>query len=392
MRPHWSIGATGNGQTLPAADPRRVEAQGPATPGGLVASAANDRPLVITGPQTGAGRVTVTYGRELRWLRAALIAAAAAAVTATVTLGTDGPALFVCFLPVALTGALFGWRDGAALAAICVAVVLAVEIHDVAVDGGIGSTDRSELNSVVIWAAALLLTGPLVGHLAQRAGRQRMLKELAARTSTAVERERKRVSYDIHDGIAQEAATALMETEILRSLCATADSEMQEQVIRIRDTLATLLKETRSMIGQLRPPPLDAAQFVATLENLVKDFENRTGIATDRMVSGDFTAHTDSMRICVYRVIQEALSNIEHHANASHAFICVSAIKSGVHMDISDDGEGFDPSVLHAEGGGDQFGLRGMQDRVANLSGRLEIISRPGSGTTIRAFCPGYRS
>lgn len=354
--------------------------------------ATSEQSVVITGRRSGSSRVTVTYSRGRLWLRVVLVAAAAAAVIATLVLGANTPVLLVSFLPVALMAALFGWRDGAALAGVCVAVVLGAEIPDLAVGGGVEAADQTGLRSVVMWAVTLLLTGTLVGHLAERAGNQRLLKELAAKTSAAVERERKRVSYDIHDGIAQEAATALMETEILRSLCATADTEMQEQATRIRDTLATLLKETRSMIGQLRPPPLDAAQFVTTLGNLVEDFESRTGITSDMVVSGDFTAHTDSMRICVYRVTQEALSNIEHHAKASHAFVSIRAVKAGVHMDISDDGEGFDASVLQAEGGRDQFGLKGMHDRVANLSGRLEIISSPGSGTTIRAFCPGYRS
>lgn len=354
--------------------------------------AESDQTAVITARRPGSGRVTVTYSRGRLWLRVALIAATATVVTASLILGANIPVLLVSFLPVALTGAVFGRRDGAALAGVCVAVVLAAEIRDLAAGGSPGPAYQSGLQSVASWAVALLLTGALVGHLAERAGNQRLLKELAAKTSAAMERERKRVSYDIHDGIAQEAATALMETEILRSLCATADSEMQEQVTRIRDTLATLLKETRTMIGQLRPPPLDAAQFVTTLGNLVEDFEARTGITSDMVVSGDFAAHTDSMRICVYRVTQEALSNIEHHARASHAFVSIRAIKAGVHMDISDDGEGFDASVLRADGGRDQFGLKGMQDRVANLSGRLEIISSPGSGTTIRAFCPGYRS
>jgi signal transduction histidine kinase len=145
------------------------------------------------------------------------------------------------------------------------------------------------------------------------------------------------------------------------------------------------------MIGTLRPPPLDAAEFEATLTKLLDDFADRSRLQMRRAVDADFTEHSYAMRICVYRVLQEALNNIEQHAQATTVSVRLKELGHAVFLSVTDDGVGFtpecfsDPDTMH-------FGLRGMEERVEHLGGFLEIRSEPGLGSAVRAYIPGRKA
>jgi signal transduction histidine kinase len=125
--------------------------------------------------------------------------------------------------------------------------------------------------------------------------------------------------------------------------------------------------------------------------HMAEEFRDRTGIKTEISLDGNLAAHTDSMRICVYRVVQEALSNIEQHAEASRARVGIRATNGGVFLTIADDGRGFDASAYSLPQSNGHFGLAGMHERVSLLAGRMKIDSAPGAGTVISAHIPGLR-
>ena len=337
-----------------------------------------------------AGTVGV-LGHRRTWLQVAIVTSVFLVSGVFLATGLHTPILYFFFIPVGVASAVFGPIQGSSIAGLAMVLVgspLAfLGMHKLS-DGSIPV--ETSLAQLVFCAVSLLTMAFAVGLAAERAGNVQLLQRLGARASAALERERRRVSLDIHDGIAQEVAAALMETEILRSLTRESSPEIADQAGHVRDTLAQTLQEIRSMIGQLRPPPLAAPQFSGTMAQMVEDFEARTATSTELTLAGDFTQHTDSMRICVYRVTQEALANIERHANASRVWLEIRATKRGVYLDISDDGEGFEPGAVTDSGSENHVGLRGMRDRVSNLDGHLDVISKPGDGTTIRAFMPGY--
>ena len=301
--------------------------------------------------------------------------------------------LFYFFVPTAVAGVVFGLRLGLMYASVSIVLVLLPLVLDgVSYLAGDGQQLSGMEAMVALWAAFLLVMAYVVGWVSEHGGNRVLLQGLGSDAISAVERERTRMGYDIHDGIAQTATAALMEVEVVAALTAEAAPEVQQEVARLRDTCAQSVREIRTMIGQLRPPQLGADEFPVTLTQLVEEFQDRTGIKTELAVEGDLSVHTDSMRICVYRVIQEALSNVEQHAAASRTRVGIRATKRNVFLTVVDDGVGFDTQRLASRSNDGHFGLAGMEERVSLLAGRCEVDSSPGQGTVVRAHIPGYRA
>jgi signal transduction histidine kinase len=300
--------------------------------------------------------------------------------------------LYYFFVPVAAGAVVFGRRLGAAYAALSILLVLVpVVLRGLRYIYGADPTVAEMLASFILWAAFLLATAYAVGWVSEHGGNRVLLQGLGADAITAVERERKRMGFDIHDGIAQVVTTALMEVEVLEALTEDAAPEVKEEVSRLKAICGEAVREIRTMIGHLRPPQLGAEEFPVTLTHLVGEFRDRTGVKVELAIEGDLSTHTDSMRICVYRVVQEALSNVEHHAEASRTRVGVRATKGRVFLTVADDGVGFDAAGYSLGKANGHFGLAGMQERVSLLAGRMEIDSAPGHGTVVSADIPGLR-
>jgi signal transduction histidine kinase len=244
--------------------------------------------------------------------------------------------------------------------------------------------------SLAVWAVFLLATAYLVGWVSERGGSLAFAQGMGGQAIHAMELERRRTGQDIHDGIAQYAAAALMETEILADMVSEADSQTRMQAERIRLSLEPLVFEARTMIGKLRPPALGPHDFGSTMSSLVESFRQRTGVASDLELEGDFALNTDSARICSYRIAQEALANAEQHAEASRVRVWARSGKGGIDLIIHDNGNGFEPQKLPSTNG-THFGLSGMRERADYLGARLTINSSPGEGTSVVLHIPRYR-
>lgn len=136
----------------------------------------------------------------------------------------------------------------------------------------------------------------------------------------------------------------------------------------------------RSLIFELRPPDLEREGLVAALQARLESVEGRTGLETAFTVEGE-AALPMAIQQELYRIAQEALNNALHHAQARSVKLNLKRAGSQVVLEIVDDGVGFDPSTAGEHGG---LGLRGMEERVAGLGGRLTVASTPGAGTTVR--------
>jgi signal transduction histidine kinase len=299
--------------------------------------------------------------------------------------------LFYFFLPIAAVAVVLGRLTGTVMAFVAIGVNL-VPATWLGLDGlaAFGATGGERAGVFIVWAVFLLATAYVVGLISERGGSLSLMQGLGGRAIRAVEMERRRTGQDIHDGIAQYAAAAFIETEVLADMTAERDPELHQQVKRVKHSLSLLVVEARSMINDLRPPALGPEEFEPTMSKLTRDFQVRTGIVTDLELEGDFSLHTDSVRICLYRTLQEALANADRHSGASAIRIWAKASKGSADLIVSDNGRGFSTEDSTATGPAGHHGLFGMRERADYLGGRLAIKSTPDLGTTVVLHVPKY--
>lgn len=203
------------------------------------------------------------------------------------------------------------------------------------------------------------------------------------------ENERRRISRELHDEIGQ-ALTAIkfnldmLEKELPKDLPALTE-RLEETKSLSRQTLAAM----RQLSLDLRPTMLDDLGLVPTLRWYIQNFSNRMNIPSRFEAIGFDGKLPAPIETALYRIIQEALSNIAKHAEADRVEISLEKRDSTLYASVIDDGKGFDlERVLHPESPERGFGIIGMQERVSLLGGRLDIHSKPGAGTYIRIELP----
>lgn len=211
---------------------------------------------------------------------------------------------------------------------------------------------------------------------------ERLEEERIAKIEATVkgqETERARVARDLHDE-ANQALTAV----ILRLQAASEDAppELSGQIREAKDLAGQAMAEMLQIVRRLRPTTLELGLRNA-LSSQVEDFTDRTGIEATFTFTGDHTERLGEDReLAIYRVVQEALSNIVQHADASHVDVALE-VGDNVVLTINDDGCGFNPSEPTK-----RFGVVGMRERALLEGGLLEIESSPGAGTTLRMEMP----
>ena len=194
------------------------------------------------------------------------------------------------------------------------------------------------------------------------------------------EQERQLVSYEIHDGLAQYLVGAIMHLEAyIHTLAGSEPRELADGVRLVR----AAAEESRRLIAGLRPPALDELGIVDAIESLVADarieiprVEFTHALPTDRLSSTVETA--------IFRIVQESLTNARRHSGAARANVTVAQVPAGIHIRVSDDGCGFDPTTIPDS----HFGLEGIRQRCRLFGVDPAIESAPGRGTTIDVVLP----
>jgi PAS domain S-box-containing protein len=205
---------------------------------------------------------------------------------------------------------------------------------------------------------------------------------LARQLATAQEAERRRVARDLHDTLGQlEAGLGLKLAAARRvpSLPAEADARLVE----LQHLLDELTRETHTLAVRLRPTVLDDLGLEPALRQLVTDLFTRSGLAADYQTAGLEGRLPAEVETVIYRVVQEALTNVTRHANSSRVGVAVVRTNGEVTATVEDDGVGFDPAAT----GSGRLGLLGMRERVELADGRLEVESGP-CGTTVYVRIP----
>lgn len=208
------------------------------------------------------------------------------------------------------------------------------------------------------------------------------LKQLTQRIIDTQEEERGRVARELHDSISQILVSVRYALETARRRILAGDDRARENIDKGITTLTGAIQEVRRISRDLRPGMLDDLGLGPALRALMDDFGTRTGIET-QFETVVFRNRLDSdSRIALYRVAQEALTNIERHAQASSVHVSVAGSRRGAVMRIVDNGRGL-PTPRPKSG----LGLRNMQERIEQLGGSLQIISSR-NGTVIEATVP----
>jgi signal transduction histidine kinase len=258
------------------------------------------------------------------------------------------------------------------------------------------NTFRADLRRL-LWQTVLLgITVALVAvvrlrALEQRSEQQRAVAEeaerqmrlLSQRLVATQEDERKNLSRELHDHVGQVLTALRMELGRVERAAAAAGTRAGGAVAECRRLVDQMFKTVRDLALGLRPSMLDDLGLQPALEWLTRDFTQRYGVDVELNVSGDLDALPDRYRTCVYRAIQEALTNCVRHAQARLIHISVTGRDDRVEVSVSDDGIGFDPA-RRREG----LGLRGIDERVKELGGVMTVCSAVPRGTTIAIDLP----
>lgn len=238
---------------------------------------------------------------------------------------------------------------------------------------------------VAITTLALLIVflSGLVLNLRERRLADAKLKELAQRVIDTQEEERHRVARELHDSISQILVSVRYAIELAARSLERGGKGAQDHIAKGKDGLTLAIKEVRRISRDLRPGVLDDLGLGPALRSMVEDFSRRTGITTE-FDTAVFRNRLDrDAKVALYRIAQEALTNIERHADATHVTMKAFGHRKGATLRIQDNGKGI-PREEQMQGG---LGLRNMSERVEQLDGTLRILSSR-SGTVIEATVP----
>ncbi len=245
--------------------------------------------------------------------------------------------------------------------------------------------DTTILDSLAVQAASALENARLYGELAER---ERRLEELIGQLITAQEKERRRVAYEVHDGLTQVAVAAHQLLQAFAYDHPAGSTVGEGELDRVLELARQTVTEARSVTAALRPTALDDFGLAAAIRQHVESLR----------AEGWHIAYEENLNelrlpgeveTALYRVLQEALTNVRKHAQTKEAGVVLVHRNGRLRLEIFDPGCGFDPEAIPGTSGpGERIGLSSMRERVALLSGELTIRSRPRSGTTVVADIP----
>jgi signal transduction histidine kinase len=211
--------------------------------------------------------------------------------------------------------------------------------------------------------------------------------ELLRKVITAQEEERQRIARELHDETGQALTSLLVNLRLLER--AQTPAEIVSQTQEMREIVANILDSIRDLAVELRPSVLDDLGLVPALSRYAQECTKRLGIQVDFIAAGlSQTRLPHEMETTLYRIAQEALTNVARHAQTNHASILLERRGHEVVMIIEDDGCGFNAAQALDTAGRAHLGLFGMRERAELVGGRLVVESAPGGGTTVSVVIP----
>jgi signal transduction histidine kinase len=238
---------------------------------------------------------------------------------------------------------------------------------------------------IALCFAVLLATGCIVYIIRierQNSRRYQEIARLSARLVAAQEDERRAISRELHDEVGQTLGAVLVDAANLANRIPADDKVSHGYLDNIRALADTSVNSIRNIALLLRPSMLDDLGLIPALEWQAREVSRRSGVKVKVTAENVSDSLPDAVRTCIYRLVQEALNNVSRHSGAKSALVSVQQTEGSLVLTVKDDGSGFEPDQTRG------LGLLGMEERVKQLGGRLEIESQPGHGTLLRATLP----
>lgn len=214
---------------------------------------------------------------------------------------------------------------------------------------------------------------------------RKQIRHLANQVIQAQEDERQRISRELHDDTAQVLFAQLLRVTALKS---SSIHEVRATAESLEEMTVEAIESVRRMALELRPPALDDLGVREALGELVQRFEDQSNIDISYVMDGSRSRLASELELVIYRIVQEALTNVAKHAQARHATVTLARTDDAVLLTVEDDGVGI-PAVERTgirEGVG--LGLFGMAERAQLVGGTFTIEVRPGGGTRVSAWLP----
>jgi signal transduction histidine kinase len=218
--------------------------------------------------------------------------------------------------------------------------------------------------------------------------RETMLADLLHQVVGAQEAERQRIARELHDATGQSLTAIALGLRGVETMLEGDQPVKVEQVEELKSFSTSALGELRQIIADLRPSQLDDLGLAPAIQWYVHEFEKRYAIQTEFVVEGNRSRLPPEHETVLFRIVQEALTNIAKHANATSASVRLEKYPAQIRLTIKDDGRGFDLEEALRGKGRTGWGLLGIQERTRLLGGQYEIHSEPQRGTRIQVTVP----
>ncbi len=216
----------------------------------------------------------------------------------------------------------------------------------------------------------------------------KQVQQLGISIIKAQEEERKRVAREIHDGPAQLMANIVMRAEYILKLLEVNPAYVKDELVNLQELVRQSLQDVRKVIFDLRPMVLDDLGLIPAINRYVEDYRKQYGINAEFIFFGKQLRLPPATEIAMFRVVQEALSNVHKHARAKQVLIKIEQLAGQITILIKDNGSGFNIKTVEENKDRECYGLINMRERVQILKGEFKITSVPGKGTLINLSIP----
>lgn len=218
----------------------------------------------------------------------------------------------------------------------------------------------------------------------ERSERERLRTEMVEKVISAQEEERKRIARDLHDQTSQALVSLIVQLKLVES--ASNKASRTQAIVDLREQLRATLNDVRRMAHDLRPGVLDDLGLTQSIQWFADQCRQNSEVKISLTVDAACDQLPPHAATAVYRVTQEALTNVIKHSQATQVWITIRNVSESFHLEVRDNGVGFDVDRL--PGPGEGLGLFGMQERIQLLGGNFSIESAPGKGACLSALVP----
>lgn len=216
-------------------------------------------------------------------------------------------------------------------------------------------------------------------HAQLEAAHQRLRRHAATVEQLAISRERNRMARELHDTLAHSLSALTVQLEAFRTLLANDPAATQDAVDELTALAKRGMEESRQAIQALRTDPVETLGLEGALRDMLQAFQSRTGAQATLSIAGQEPDLTTGEAQALYRIAEEALTNVERHAAAHQVTVRLNCGTDRIDLVVRDDGHGFDPAATPLG----RYGLTGMRERAEMIGATLEVNSPPGRGTEV---------